>query len=101
MARVAKQQIGRSRTFNAIVSAVRTTIRSFTRAAHQLWLEVMGTLFLVMALFGASKLVPDYLQYHAGRSTASHVAVIAGFTATFAWFGVTSFWRARRKSQGP
>jgi len=98
VARVARDQAGRSRTLSAIMSGVRTTLRSFWRAIHQLWLEVTGTLFLFIAAFGVIALVREYTKYQAGHTTASRVAVVACFTLTFAWFGLSSFWRVRRKS---
>jgi len=99
--RVAGQQAGRSRTLKAIKGAVGTTVRSFAHAMHQLWLEVIGTLFLAIAGFGAVALVREYLKYEAGRTTAGRVAIAVGFTLTFAWFGLTSFWRVKRKSPRP
>jgi len=101
VARVAGQHIGRSRTFNAVKRAVRTVTRSFTRAAHQLWLEVMGLLFLIMALSFAGASVREYGKYHAGEVGSGRLAIAICFTLTFAWFGLSSFWRARRKSQRP
>lgn len=98
VARVARNQAGRSRTVSAVMSGVRTTVRSFTHSAHQLWLEVTGTLFLSIAAFGAVTTVREYMKYAAGHTTASHVGVAAGFTVTFGWFGVSSFWRTKRKS---
>jgi hypothetical protein len=100
-ARVAGEQAGRSRTGRAIMTSVRATARSFGRILHQLWLEVTGTLFLTLAVVGAVALVREYTQYEAGRATAGRVAVAVCFTAAFAWFGLTSFWRVRRKSQRP
>jgi len=100
-ARFAGQQVGRSRTFRAVMGAVRTTLRSFGRAAHQLWLEVTGTVFLAMAAFGGIAGVREYAKYTAGRATAGRVAIAVCFTLTFAWFGLSSFWRVRRKSQRP
>lgn len=101
VARVAGQQAGRSRTFTAVMSGVRATTRSFGRAAHQLWLEVTGTVFLAMAAFGGIAGVREYTKYAAGRATAGRVAIAVCFTLTFAWFGLSSFWRGRRKSQRP
>ena len=101
VARVAGQQVGRSRTLNAILGGIRATIRSFARALHQLWLEVTGTLFLAIAAFGAIALVREYMKYEAGRTSAGRVAIAVGFTVTFAWFGLSSFWRVKRKSQRP
>jgi len=96
-ARVAQQQAGRNRTIGAILSGVRTTARSFGKSLHQLWLEVTGAVFLMMAVFGASAMVREYMKYAAGRAPSSHVAAALCFTTVFAWFGVSSFWRVRRK----
>ena len=101
VARVAARQAGRSRIFHAMKCAVRTTVSSFARTLHQLWLEVVGTVFLTIAAFGAVALVREYMKYEAGRTTAGRIAIACCFTLMFAWFGVTSFWRVRRKSQRP
>lgn len=100
MARVAGQQAGRSRTYNAIKRAVGATFRSFSHVLHQLWLEVMGTVFLAMALFGGFALVREYAKYHAGQATLGRVAIAVCFTLAFGWFGISSFWRVHKKGQG-
>ena len=84
---------------NAIFSGVRATVRSFAHAGHLLWLEVTGTLFLSIAVFGAVAFVREYLKYQTGHATVSRVAVAVAFTVTFGWFGISSFWKVRRKSQ--
>jgi len=99
VARVAGQQAGRNRRLSAVMNGVRTTARSFGRAAHQLWLEVTGVVFLVMALSFAGASVKEYGKYHAGQASLGRVAVAICFTVTFAWFGLSSFWRVRRKGQ--
>ncbi|HLZ41383.1 MAG TPA: hypothetical protein VKQ11_10490 [Candidatus Sulfotelmatobacter sp.] len=101
VARVAGQQAGRSRTYNAIMSATRATARSFGRVLHQLWLEVTGVLFLVMALSLGGAAFKEYGKYHAGQIGPGRAAAAACFALTFAWFGLTSFWRVKRKSQRP
>jgi len=101
VARVAGQQARSSRTLNAIMGGVRTTVRSIAHALHALWLEVTGTLFLAIAAFGAIALVREYMKYEGGRATIGRVAIAACFTLTFAWFGLTSFWRVKKKSQRP
>ena len=100
-ARIAGQQAQRSRTFNAAWSAVRATARSFGNVLHQLWLQVTGVLFLAMALGLGGAAVKEYGKYHAGTAGPGRAVVAAGFTLTFAWFGLSSFWRVRRKSQRP
>jgi hypothetical protein len=99
VARVAGQRASRNRTLGAAMGAVRTTFRSFARAGHQLWLEVTGTVFLVMALFGGVTGFHEYTKYAAGQATLGRVVIVACFTLTFTWFGLSSFMRARRKSQ--
>jgi hypothetical protein len=101
ISRVAGAQAGRSRTLRAIAGAVRTTLRSFAHASHLLWLEVTGTVFLAIAAFGGIALVREYMKYEAGQTTAMRVAIAVLFTLTFAWFGISSFLRVRRKSQRP
>lgn len=101
VARIAGQQASRSRTFNAAWNAARTTARSFGNVLHQLWLQVTGVLFLAMALGLGGATVKEYGKYHAGTVGPGRAVVAACFTLTFAWFGLSSFWRVRRKSQRP
>lgn len=91
----------RNRRLNAAMSAVRATARSFGHILHLLWLEVTGTVFLAMAGFGGIALVREYTKYSAGRTTVGRVAIAVCFTLTFAWFGLSSFLRVRRKGQRP
>ena len=99
MARVAGQQVQGSRTFNALMGAARTTARSFGRAMHQLWLEVTGVIFLLMALSFAGATFKEYGKYHAGQTGRGTLGLVIFLTMVFAWFGVSSFWKVRRKSR--
>jgi hypothetical protein len=83
------------------MGAVRTVSRSFGRAAHQLWLEVMGLFFLIMALSFATATVKEYGKYHSAGAGVGRLAIAISFTLAFAWFGLSSFWRARSKSSRP
>lgn len=96
-ARIAGQQVKRSRTYGALLSGARTTLHHFGAVAHQLWLEITGFVFLAFAGIGLVALVREYGTYHAGKSSSGHVAAAVGFTLMFAWFGVSSFWRVRRR----
>jgi hypothetical protein len=95
-ARVAGKQIKGSRTFSAVFNGVRATVGHFAAVLRQLWHEITGFVFLAFAVFGVVALVKEYLAYHAGGVSPNRVAVAAGFTLVFGWFGVSSFWRARR-----
>jgi hypothetical protein len=79
--------------------ATRATARSFGNVLHQLWLEMVGVLFLVMSLSFASASFNEYNKYHAGHAGIGRFAATTAFAVTFAWFGVTSFWRVRKKKQ--
>ncbi|MGA9039735.1 MAG: hypothetical protein WB421_04295 [Terriglobales bacterium] len=98
LASAAAKQAGRTRTGNALLSGIRATASHFGRVLHQLWLEVTGFVFLCLAVFGASAIVHEYVKYHAGQTSSSHVWIAIGFTLMFGWFAVSSFWRVWRKS---
>jgi hypothetical protein len=100
VARVAGQQAKRSRTLRAATSALSTTARAFGRVLHQLWLEVTGVIFLLMAASGGVALAKEYAKYEAERTGWGRVVVAICFTLTFAWFGVSSFLRVRKKGRG-
>jgi hypothetical protein len=99
VARVASQQAQRSRTVRAAKQAAFTTARAFGGVLRQLWLEVTGVVFLIMALSFAGAAVKEYGKYHAGQAGVERVAVAICFTVTFAWFGVSSFWRVKKKGK--
>ena len=99
VARVAGQQVKRSRTARAVAGAVATTGRAFGRAVHQLWLEVTGFIFLAMAGIGVIEAVREYSKYQAGRAGARGMVVAICFTVTFAWFGISSFVRVKSKGR--
>ena len=45
----------------------RVTLRSFGRILHQLWLEVTGFVFLVLAAIGGVALNRELVKYQAGH----------------------------------
>ena len=99
VARVAVQQAGRSRTGSAVWKGIRATVASFGRVLHQLWLEVTGFTFLAIAGIGALAGFREYAKYQAGHAAGPGRLILAiCFTASFAWFGLSSFWRVGRKS---
>jgi len=98
LTRVIGQSAGRNRTVGAVLKGVRTTATYFARVLHQLWLEVTGFVFLVLAAIGAFAFFREYARYQAGQTTTARVVVAIVFTLTFVWFGVTSFWRVWKKS---
>ncbi len=97
LARVAAQHAGRTRSFSAVLQAARTTAVHFGRVLHQLWLEVTGFVFLFLAAIGALAFFREFTKNPIGQISWGRVLVAIVFTLTFAWFGLSSFWRVRRK----
>jgi ABC-type phosphate transport system permease subunit len=97
--RVIAQQARRTRTFGAATKAVRATASHFGRVLGQLWLEVTGFVFLFLAGIGAVAFLREYTKYQAGHATSSRVVLALCFTGLFGWFGVSSFWRVRKRGQ--
>ena len=89
------RQAGRNRLVRAAWSAARTTVGSFVRVVHLLWLQVTGVFFLAFAAAGATAWWHEY-RLHGWMFGKTLLA--CGFTLLFAWFGVSSFWRARKRS---
>ena len=96
-ARIAGQQVKRSRTYGAVLNGARATLSHFAGVLHQLWLEITGFVFLAFAGIGLVALIKEYSSYHAGTGNSSHMAMSAGFTVVFGWFGISSFRRARNR----
>jgi len=95
--RVAGRRSGESRWLRALYSGASVTLRSVARVLHVLWLEVTGLLFLVLAFVGGGAAVHEYHRYRAGAGGAGKMLLAAVFTLMFAYFGVSSFWRSRKK----
>jgi len=95
--RIAGQQVRRTRTFGAVVKAVRTSAFHLGKVLGQLWLEVMGFVFLALAGIGVLAFIREYGKYHAGRGGSGRLALAVCFTLLFGWFGVSSFLRVRKK----
>ena len=96
--RVAARTAGRSRLLAAAWRGIRTTAVSLGRVLHRIWLEVTGVFFLIFALVGGAAAWREYPIYKAGRADLLHLLAPALFSVLFAWFGLTSFWRAHKKS---
>jgi hypothetical protein len=98
--RAAVDLMERSRMGRATQAAIRSTARSVGGVLHQLWLEVTGFTFLAMAGVGAMAGIREYGRFQSGQATGPGRLLLAVcFTVTFAWFGLSSFWRVRRKAK--
>jgi len=96
---VISQRARRSRTFGAVTKAARATASHCGRVLGQLWLEVTGCVFLFLAGVGVIAFFREYTKYQAGHAASSRVVLAVCFAGLFGWFGVSSFWRVRKRSQ--
>ncbi len=93
LGRIAGRRAARNRLLQATWSGVSATFRSVSRVLHLLFLEVTGFLFICFAVIFGGATVREYHKYALSGKTY----LAAAFTMVFLWFGITSFWRARRK----
>ncbi|HWZ81082.1 MAG TPA: hypothetical protein VNW47_00575 [Terriglobales bacterium] len=99
VSRIVSRHVGNSRTAGAVMNGLRTASKSLGRVAHQLWLEVTGFTFFALAVIGGIAGFREYAKYQAGLAAGpGRVILAACFTVTFAWFGLSSFWRVRKKN---
>ena len=100
-ARAVIAQLGgsrRGRLLTAIFEGGVGFLRAVVRGIHGLWLEITGFFFLVFATLGAAASWREYREYAATEAGAGRLLLALVFTLMFAWFGITSFRRARQKS---
>ena len=95
--RIAVRGAGKNRWVRAFYSGASTTLRSFARVLHLLFLQVTGVFFLAFALLGGLACAREYRIYASGQPVGAKVAVAAAFSLMFLWFAVSSFWRASKK----
>jgi hypothetical protein len=95
--RAAVQQLRRTRTGAAVINGFAAAASSVGRVLHQLFLEVTGFTFLAIAAIGVVTGIREYGKYHAGQAAGPGRLILAiCFALSFAWFGLSSFWRIRR-----
>ena len=98
--RALAQLMERNRTGRALLAGIRATARSFGRVLHQLWLEVTGFTFLALAGIGALAGMREYGKYQSGHASGPGRLLLAVcFTVSFTWFGLSSFWRVKRRAK--
>lgn len=95
--RVAGRKTGQSRWVRALYKGASVTLQSTTRLLHILWLEVTGLFFLALAFVGAAAAVREYHRHLAGNGSQAKMLLAVGFAVLFTYFGVSSFWRSKRR----
>ncbi len=69
-----------------------------THTGGVLWLEITGLFFALFAAFFAQN-VYKFRHDYAGGPEHTHFLVYAALAILFAWFTVTSFYKARQKEK--
>jgi len=65
------------------------------RPLHILWNQIIGFLFLVLALLP----VPSAIRNFGKEGTGANLALTIPFVLLMGWFGIASFWKARKISK--
>jgi hypothetical protein len=97
LGRLALRRAGNDRVLRAGYSAAKATLRSMNGIARTLWLQITGVFFCLFALTFAFRLPHTYASYTAGKTPAGYLLLLLALTVLFAWFGVSSFWKVKRK----
>ena len=65
------------------------------RPIHILWNQVIGFVFLVLAVLP----VPSAIRSFGKEGSVGRLVLTIPFVVLMAWFGISSFWRARKISK--
>jgi hypothetical protein len=95
--RIAGTKTGENRLVRAVYRAGSVTLQSVGRVLHVLWLEVTGLFFLGLAFMGAAAAVREHHRQLAGSGSGAKMLLASSFAVLFGYFGMSSFWRSRRK----
>lgn len=82
------------RGLSAGVSGIAGPLRNVLRV---LFLEVSGFIFLLIALTLVTAFIREYRKYAMHEAGPGGVLLAGAVGAMFLYFGVSSFWRARRR----
>ena len=67
-------------------------IPGIARPIHILWNQVIGFLFIVLALIP----VPGAVRMFGQEGSGPRLALTIPFIVIMGWFGISSFWKARK-----
>ncbi len=79
------------------MNAAKVTGNHLRRVIGVLWLEVMGFIFLGVATIAAFAAIREYHRYQLGQVGINRALLALAITLMFGWFGVSSFWRVKKK----
>lgn len=85
------------RGFRSGAVAFLATARS---ALHVLFLEVSGLIFLLFTISVIGAFIREYRKYALHQVGLERVILAGAIAGMFLYFGLSSFWRARRRRSG-
>ena len=97
LGKIVLNHAGRSRTGSALLQAGKSTAVRVGNILHLLWLQVTGFVFLAIAMVAGFACYREYVQFQIGKVGPGRSLLAGTVTLMFAWFGVSSFWRATKK----
>lgn len=74
----------------------KTMFRDLFKSLHQIWLEVIGGLFLVFAIAFGYQAVKEYREYVGTTENPFWILGAAALSLLTLGFGLHSFWKARK-----
>jgi len=92
--RLAGRKAGENRWVRAIWAGASATLQSFTRVGKLLFLQITGVFFVFFGFAGGYAALREYHKWSTGHAGPGKFVLAAGFAVLFAWFGLSSFWRA-------
>lgn len=70
-------------------------VPGIVKPVHILWNQVIGFFFIVLALMP----VPSAIRSWGDEGSGPRLALTIPFVLLMGWFGISSFWRARKISK--
>ncbi|PSH03115.1 MAG: hypothetical protein CXZ00_13885 [Acidobacteria bacterium] len=86
-----------TRILGALWSGVMALLRSVLASVRVLFLQVSGFIFICFSIIFVSAFVHEFRKYVEHQVGMPRVVVAGAIGAMFFYFGMSSFWRARRK----
>ena len=84
------------------VAFLKAVLPGVVRPLHVLWNEVIGSIFIVLAVSAVPSLWRHYKELATpGLDAMPKLLLSAAFFAVMAYFGLSSFWRARKIGRAP
>jgi hypothetical protein len=94
---VAFNSAGRNRTLGAAMNGAKITGKHVGRVASVLWLEVTGFVFLAIGVIAGLAGFREFHRYQTGEIGVNRVVLAAAIALMFAWFGISSFWKVKKR----